>query len=57
MTLVVDSKTMTDHEKWRELCAKAATETDPQRLLELVKEINRILEEMAEKKNKPSRIQ
>ncbi len=36
---------MTDREKWKELCAKAAVEQDPQRLLELVTEINRLLEE------------
>jgi len=32
-------------ERWKELCAEAAIEQDPQRLLELVKEINRLLEE------------
>jgi hypothetical protein len=36
---------MTDPEKWKELCAQAAVETDPQRLLELVKQINDILEQ------------
>ena len=45
---------MTDPEKWKELCAKAAVEQDPQRLLELVEEINRILEEQEnKKKNRP----
>ncbi len=32
-------------ERWRELCAKAAVEQDPQRLLELVTEITRLLGE------------
>jgi len=32
-------------ERWRELCAKAAVEYDPQRLLELVTEITRLLGE------------
>jgi hypothetical protein len=30
-------------ERWMELCAKASTEQDPQRLSVLVTEINRIL--------------
>jgi hypothetical protein len=32
-------------ERWLLLCEQAAVEEDPERLLELVKEINRILEE------------
>jgi len=32
-------------ERWRELCAEAAVEQDPQRLLQLVEEMNRIFEE------------
>jgi hypothetical protein len=32
-------------ERWRELCAQAAVEQDPQRLMELIREINRLLEE------------
>jgi len=32
-------------ERWKELCAEAAIEQDPQRLLELVTEINRLLQE------------
>ncbi|PYX40209.1 MAG: hypothetical protein DMG81_07020 [Acidobacteria bacterium] len=32
-------------ERWRELCAKAAVEYDPQKLLELVTEITRLLGE------------
>lgn len=31
-------------EKWMELCAQAAKEQDPQKLLALVDEINRLLE-------------
>ena len=31
-------------ERWRELCAEAAVEQDPQKLMELVKEINRLLD-------------
>lgn len=32
-------------ERWRELCAQAAVEQDPQKLMELVKEISRLLDE------------
>ena len=32
-------------ERWLELCAQAAVEQDPARMLELVKEINDLLEE------------
>jgi hypothetical protein len=32
-------------ERWMELCAQAADEQDPQKLLALVKEINDLLEE------------
>jgi hypothetical protein len=39
-------RTMTDSEKWKELCAQAAVEQDPQRLFELVQQINEILEQM-----------
>ena len=31
-------------ESWVELCAQAAVEQDPKRLLELVKQINRLLD-------------
>ena len=31
-------------EKWMELCAQASKEQDPQKLMALVEEINRILE-------------
>ncbi len=36
---------MIDPEKWKELCAMASVEKDPQRLLELVRQINDILEQ------------
>jgi hypothetical protein len=32
-------------ERWRTLCELAAEEQDPQRLMELVEQINRMLEE------------
>jgi hypothetical protein len=32
-------------ESWRELCGKAAVEQEPNRLLELITEINRLLEQ------------
>lgn len=34
-----------NEERWRELCRQAAVEKDPKRMLELIKEINRLLEE------------
>lgn len=37
---MADSKT----QRWRELCAQAAVEQDPQKLLKLVTEINRLLD-------------
>ena len=36
-------------EKWRKLCEQAAVEQDPERLLELSQEINRLLEEKEER--------
>lgn len=41
-------------EKWKELCAKAAVEKDPQRLLALVQEINRLFEEKDKLKQPPT---
>ena len=35
--------------KWRKLCEQAAVEQDPQKLLELAREINRLLEEKEER--------
>jgi hypothetical protein len=32
-------------QQWKELCAQAAVEQDPKKLMELVKEIDRMLEE------------
>jgi hypothetical protein len=32
-------------ERWRELCEQAAVEQDPEKLLELVREINDLLEQ------------
>jgi hypothetical protein len=44
--LVVEAAKDTNHnaENWVELCARAAMEQDPKKLLELVSEINRLLE-------------
>jgi hypothetical protein len=36
-------------ERWRELCAKAAVEQDPEKLLELTREISRLLDEKQER--------
>ncbi len=36
---------MKDPESWQTLCAQAAKEQDPQRLLELIQEINKLLDE------------
>ena len=40
---------MKDKEHWMELCQQAAVEQDPKRLMELVEEINRLLEEKEER--------
>jgi hypothetical protein len=42
--LAHSERTMTRPEKWKELCAQAEVEQDPQRLLELVQQINEIFE-------------
>ena len=34
-------------ERWKELCAEAASEQDPDKLLALVKEINRLLDDIS----------
>jgi hypothetical protein len=39
-------------ELWEELCAQAAVEQDPQKLTELVKEIDRLLEEKQDRLNR-----
>jgi hypothetical protein len=39
-------------ELWQMLCAQAAVEQDPQKLMQLVKEINRLLEEKQARLNR-----
>jgi hypothetical protein len=39
-------------ERWQQLCALAAEEQDPGKLLEIVKEINRLLEEKEQRLKK-----
>ena len=45
-------------ERWHQLCAQAAIEQDPERLLELTKEIIRLLDEkearLKERRRKPA---
>ena len=41
-------------ERWRQLCAEAAMEQDPQKLMELVKEINRLLD-LKQQRGRPAR--
>jgi len=36
---------MQDKERWDELCKKASVEQDPAKLLDLIDEINRLMEE------------
>ena len=38
-------KNANDSDDWRSLCESASTETDPQKLLDLITKINRALEE------------
>ena len=40
---------MKDKQHWMELCQQASVEQDPEKLLELVNEINRLLEEKEER--------
>lgn len=42
---------MQKNERWRELCAQAAIEQDPEKLMELVAEISRLFDE-EHKKNR-----
>jgi hypothetical protein len=44
-----------NRERWMELCEQASTEQDPEKLLALVQEINRLLEAKQErlKKHQP----
>jgi hypothetical protein len=46
---------MTGSEKWKQLCAEAAVEQNPERLLELITEINKLLEQREKDKNLPGR--
>ena len=41
-----------NREKWMELCEQASKEQDPEKLLALVQEINRLLETKQERLNK-----
>lgn len=41
-------------DNWKELCAKATVEQDPRRLLELITEINRILDQRENGKKTPA---
>jgi hypothetical protein len=41
--------TIEPEQEWRDLCARAAIETDHEKLVELAVKINRILEEREEK--------
>jgi hypothetical protein len=42
---ITSSSGMEDKEKWMQLCEQAAVEKDPAKLLALVAEINRLLEQ------------
>jgi hypothetical protein len=44
---------MKDKEHWLELCEQAAVEQDPKKLMELVEEINRLLQEKEQRLRKP----
>jgi hypothetical protein len=39
-------------ERWQQLCAQAAVEQDPKKLIELVKEIDRLLGEKQDRLNR-----
>jgi len=43
--------TMKDKERWLELCQQAAVEQDPKKLMALVTEINRLLQEKEQRLN------
>jgi hypothetical protein len=45
---------MADDEKWKELCARAVAEEDPEKLMELVTEIERVFEQIEEEKKRSS---
>jgi hypothetical protein len=44
---------MKDKERWRELCEQAAVEQNPKRLMVLVAEITRLLQEKEERLKRP----
>ena len=43
-----------DTERWKQLCEQAATEQDPQKLRELIDEIDRLLAEKQNRLNHPN---
>jgi len=43
--------------KWRELCEKAAVERDPQKLMDLIDEINQMLEEKEQRLTQAQKIE
>lgn len=43
-------------ERWQHLCEQAAVEQDPQRLLELVQEINKLLSDKQNRLNSKSKV-
>ncbi len=44
-------------ERWMELCEQAAKEQDPEKLSQLVAEIDRMLQEKQDRLNNPPKIQ
>ena len=46
-------KSMKDKERWRELCEQADVEQNPKRLMVLVAEITRLLQEKEERLKRP----
>jgi hypothetical protein len=41
-------------ERWRDLCAQAAVEQDPERLIALIQQINQLLEQKEQRLNQQS---
>jgi hypothetical protein len=52
LSTLVKGVCLENREKWMELCEQASTEQDPEKLLTLVQEINRLLEAKQERLNK-----
>jgi hypothetical protein len=48
---------MKDKEHWKALCAQAAVEQDPEKLMELVREINRLLIEKEARLKGPPKLE